>query len=542
MFQMPPPHALPAPVLAELEAMEEEAIAPPLAGAPPLPGSPVSPTSPHPSGRTRVPDLNALLGADAPGASCAPGAPGAPGARDLPSPQPRPIVLDTLTRQVDKLTRLTFQRFEDLSRRLVGVLTEDSMAADSRLSVVNEVLEDAIAAEMEDEAGPRAQAAMGRRRLQALRTANKLMDQLEKIRTDGHPRELEFIRRVCLSTAQRMRIAPELDPDFLNRIVQVDLRPVDEAMAIEVDQGHNPYRRFRPEFSCWKDAPVPPSLPPWEPPARAMSSARLLVLWNRWTEAGLCFPFDAFERFLYDRDAGPRDVEAILAPWMALPTPCAVAVMTSDAKVVAVRVGTPAAERVFAGRADHELARYCPYTRTLVVGVKATGGPGRRSGDHSDDDGDDDASSPSWRGPQPRLEIPSTQLAHSDGRPPRFWMEVGRMVVDGWNDPAHTVGGPSTAVGPDTTQGLAASKRVPASRRFESVAGRCAADCELDLPQGSFLEALAVAAENVPLGFPLGVSEEETHARVVALHLCGMHLPLELEDYVVTRLQATQGA
>lgn len=464
MFRMPPPQTPPVPVLADWET----------------PGGQAQSAMP-----SSMPDLDALL---APHEPCA--------------PTPLSLAdyrsgLDTLTQQVDQHRRRTFQRFDILSRHVTSVLTDATMAADSRLSVVNELLSE-VTPSVTD-------AGSARRCLQALRTADQLMDRLQKILMGRHPPDLEVLRYLCLRTAQRMRLAPVLDPDFLKRVVQVDLQPVDEALAIDVAQGHNPFQRFRPQFSCWKDAPVLPTLPPWSQPAQAMSDELLLELWERWTLAGMCLGPDAFQRFLHEPEARPGDVEPILDEWMALPTAEAVALMASPAKVVAVRVGTSAANRMFPGRADHELARYCPHTRTLVVGVKATPGPDS----------------------QERLNIPSTQLAHTDGRPSRFWMEVARMLVADWSDAARTEASTETP------------SVIPAGRWLERMTARCVSECEIELARGGFLEALAADADAGPLGFPLGASEEETHARVVARHLCGMPLPLALADYVSRRLQQT---
>lgn len=514
MFSMVPVSTLPAPVLTQ-DSCEAHAQPAGQEGA-----AAVAPEGPQ------SPDASRL--ADRPPASTDPRGPTAG-----TSWRAGPVVLDTLTRQVDQQRRRTFARFDALGVQIRrAVLSETLMAAESRLSVVNEVLSEV--------ASGSAPAGSMRCVLLVLQTAERLLDQLELILKGRHLVKLENIRRSCLRAAEYSRLVPLLDPDFLQRVVDGDLQPVDEARAVDVALGRNPFRCFQPQFSCWKHAPVPPALPSWEEAPCRISMEMVLEVWSQWTtELGVCLPPKAIEALSYAPGAGEADVQAILSEWMKLPDKHAEVLMMSGSRIVAVRVGTRAAERVFAGRAPHELARYCPYTRTLVIGVKVTDGvdpapdgpevpdgPDVLDGQHGQH-GQHGQGGHTRQGSQDvprRFEIPSNHRPFADGRPSRFWLEMGRMVVRGaWNEAATTVLEPAV-------HGAGASRE-----------DRCQTECMLELPQDSFLEALSVDAEAGPLGFPLGDSEEETHARVVGLHLCGADLPVVLQHYVERRLGQTPG-
>lgn len=401
-----------------------------------------------------------------------------------------PRLQDVLTVQVDQRRRSTVERLQALSARIHNLgLSDASMAAGSRMVVMKQVLSEVTTASTP--------ARLPRHTLFVLDKADRLLAQAEQV-LKLEDQRFENLRRACLNAATRTRLSRLLDPDFLQRIVDRDLQPMNEAPAVALANGQNPFQCFRPQFSCWKQAPVPPALPHWEEAPHRISSERVLEIWAQWvSKMGTRLSLVDIQRLSYAPGAGEADVQTLVSEWMKLPVTHAAALMTSDSRIVAVRVGTRAAERVFPGRAAHELARYCPYTRTLVVGVKVGDG---------------------------RLEIPSNHQPFTDGRPSRFWTELGRMLVRGaWNEAATTVLPPAEpAIGHEQDD-------------------PCVTECLLDLPHDSFLEALAIDAETGSIHFPLGPSEEETHARVVGLHLCGASLPPMLRHYVKRRLSQTPG-
>lgn len=397
---------------------------------------------------------------------------------------------DTLSLQVSRHRRQTLQCLEALSTRLRATeLSPTTLAAVSRLAVVTDLLESVP----EPDNGP----TTARRTLALLRQADQLMERVEDtLKGDCFP-EYELVRRACLDAAQGALLPTELDPDFLGRVVAHDLQRPDFNDVRALSAGQNIFQSFRPQFSCWKDVPLPLPIPPGAVEPSQLSDQHLLEIWCQlMTRKQLSTNMTALEHLCHDRDAEEADVNALLNEWMKLSTEQVLALLTCGATVVMVRQGTPAAERVFGGRPAHEQARYCPDTRTLVVGVR----PGLALG-------------------SPDPDIPSTHSPYTDGRPPRFWTEVGRMLVRGaWEEPAVT----------ELDSGVLVRGRDDYARM--------AVDCTVELPRDSFLEALAADADDGPLGFPLGVSEEETHARVVARYLCGDSLPSGLAHYVRSRL------
>jgi hypothetical protein len=378
------------------------------------------------------------------------------------------------------------------SRALTNDVTDLSDAVGSRLSVVREVL-----AQVSD---PVDDAPSVRDALRQCRTAQRLMDVAEQVLGGNASRITEAVRRHCLAGASYTRLAPVLDPDFLQRVIRCDLLSPAAVGPLLLQDIHHPYRDFQPRFSCWKDAPVPPALDDSAVHARGLSTEQISSVWERLDLHGVINPMSAARMLLVDRDSDPADVDAVVAEWLTVRAAALQAVFCAGADVVVLRSGSAAARQVFGARPPHLQARYGPGARKLFIGVQATAD---------------------------QREVPAARLP--PGRPgvSHFWLEHARLVMrDVWNEPAETP--------------------IPALRRIKGDQGdnpefRLGWDTGvLDLPDGSFLQALAAAADDEPLPFPMGPSEEATQATVVAGYLLGLPLPRALQKYV-TRRMADEG-
>ncbi len=414
-----------------------------------------------------------------------------------PSETPAPLSMPWLKLQLQDTPGYLLSRIRPQAHDRCKVLEARSEAADtpglrdamrSRLWVVKELMAQ-VPDPVED---PRTVGAS----LRVFRDAHALMDMAERVLDGGYRHSPEAVRVHCLEGACESRLAPELDPDFLSRVVRCDLRPPEEAIPFVLENEQHPYRDFRPRFSCWKDAPMPPALDDRAVHPVELSSDQFGDIWDRLGEHGVINAMTAARALLHDRDSDPADVEAVVAQWLTVGPVSLDALFGVAADVLVLRTGSAAAERVFGARPEHQQALYCPGQLKLFIGVKATGD---------------------------RREVPAARCPSDDGQPSRFWLEHARMLVrDGWCEAAQTPLPEMLPLPPKQGQPV------------ESALGLSSG--ALKLRSGTFLQALADAAGDEPLGFPLGRSEEECQAIVVARYLLGQPLPRILESYVARRM------
>lgn len=408
-----------------------------------------------------------------------------------------PLSVPLLKLQMQDTTRTLFSHARQAAHTRCHALksraqTDDALglheSVRSRLWVVQEVL-----AEVPDPVeGGRAV----RDGLRHFRTAQTLMDAAERVLNGDYPRVSEAVRRACLEGAWQTRLSPQLDPDFMERIVRVDLLRPDELGAWALQDIDHPYRAVQPRFSCWKDAPVAPAPGGSAVDARDLSTEQISNLWERLVNHGVINAMSAARMLRVDRDSDPADVDAVVAEWLTLPAARLQAVFAAGTDVVVLRCGSAAARQVFGTRPEHQQACFDPGERRMFIGVKARGD---------------------------QREVPAARVPQGGEGPSHFWLEHGRLIVrDVWNDPAETP--------MPTLQQIACEHSENPEFRLGWDTG------VLDLPDGGFLQALAAATDDAPLGFPLGPSEEATQATVVARYLLGQSLPQVLRSYVISRM------
>ncbi|MBB3192727.1 hypothetical protein [Roseateles terrae] len=333
--------------------------------------------------------------------------------------------------------------------------------------------------------------------LRIFRTAQALMDAAERVLNGGYRHYPEAVRLNCLDGACYTRLASQLDPDFWDRVVRCDLLTPEQADAVVLQSCEHPYRDFQPRFSCWKDAPILPALDASAVRPVALETDQVSDIWESLGGHGVINAMTAARMLRHDRDSDAADVDAVVAQWMTLRPGSLHAVFIPNADILVLRTDSAAARQIFNGRPEHQQARYCPEVRRLFIGVKVTG---------------------------ETREVPAARRPPEGRHPPRFWLEHARMLVrEGWKAP------------PETLIRVVRSIEPVEGESMEFTVGWNTG--VLDLPEGGFLEALAAATSDQSLGFELGVSEEESHAIVVARFLLGQPLPEALRRYVARQMR-----